>query len=136
MKEHITCLLIDDDPDDQEIFAMALEKINPLIRCSFANDAIEAIEKLSPQNFFIPHYIFIDLNMPQMDGRQCLQEIKKMPHLNHVPLVIYSTSSEDRFKSELKNLGATEYLVKPTKISALVEKLDDFFLKYKNISSS
>jgi CheY-like chemotaxis protein len=123
------CFVIEDDPDDQEIFSMALEKINPSMQCCFANDGIEAMEKLNTGNF-VPDYIFIDLNMPRMGGTQCLQEIKKLQHLNDIPLVIYSTSSEDKFKDELKKIGATEYLVKPTKISILIENLSSFFRRY------
>lgn len=121
------CFLIDDDLDDQEVFAMAIGEVDTSMQVFFARDGIEALEKLVGQKSFIPNYIFIDLNMPRMGGKECLIEIKKISHLNHIPLVIYSTFSNEQYESELLKLGATEYIVKPKRISALVQRLHDFF---------
>lgn len=125
-----TCLLVDDDLDDQEIFAMALGQVNAAIRCEFANDGIEALDKLRNENASPPDYIFLDLNMPRMDGRQCLIEIKRQFHLKDIPLVVYSTSSDEDFQAEMKRLGATAYIVKPALISILKMNLLEFFSQY------
>jgi CheY-like chemotaxis protein len=130
MDEQKICFLIDDDADDQEVFAMTLSEIDSSIQCFSAHNGLEALEKLRNPTAFIPNYIFLDLNMPLMDGRQCLIEIKKMPHLHHIPLVIYSTSSDEKVQFELMNLGASEYMVKPAQVSALIQTLSEFFLKY------
>jgi CheY-like chemotaxis protein len=129
-EKHKTCFLVDDDLDDQEIFAMALQQVNASIRCVFANDGIEAMDKLQYEKAFLPDYIFLDLNMPRMDGRQCLIEIRRQPHLRDIPLAIYSTSSDEGFQMEMKKLGATTYIVKPTQISLLRKTLNDFFSHY------
>jgi CheY-like chemotaxis protein len=121
------CFLIDDDLDDQEVFAMAIGEVDTSMQVFFARDGIEALEKLVGQKTFIPDYIFIDLNMPRMGGKECLIEIKKISHLNHIPLVIYSTFSNEQYELELLKLGATEYIVKPKRISTLVQRLHDFF---------
>lgn len=127
MEEQQICFLIDDDLDDQEVFAMVLNEVNPSMQCFFAKDGIEALDKLNEPHRFIPHYIFIDLNMPRMDGKQCLVEIKKIHHLNNIPLIVYSTSSDEKYELELKKLGASAYIVKPTRIATLKQTLRDLF---------
>ena len=70
-----TCLLVDDDEDDAEIFSIALNEANPDIKCLTAADGLEALEMLRDPSF-IPDYIFLDLNMPLMTGKECLVEIR------------------------------------------------------------
>nr|WP_293833261.1 response regulator [uncultured Arsenicibacter sp.] len=130
MDQHKTCFLVDDDVDDQEIFALALQKVDPAITCLFANDGIDALTKLRQDESFIPHYIFLDLNMPRMNGRQCLIELKKITRLSLVPVIMYSTSSELKDIQETKALGATDYVAKPPSISILTQALAHIFAKY------
>ncbi|SFN00086.1 Response regulator receiver domain-containing protein [Chitinophaga sp. YR627] len=124
MQEKIICFLIDDDDDDQEIFALALGSIDTDIHCITANDGIEALNKLNIDSDFIPDFIFLDLNMVRMNGRECLTEIRKLPRLNETPVIIYSTSSEEKDITETKLLGATDYIVKPPSISILIKRLE------------
>lgn len=121
------CFLIDDDPDDQEIFSLALEKITPRVTCEIASDCQEALGMLAPERKFIPDYIFLDLNMPRMNGKQCLKEIRRHPHLNSVPVIMYSTSLIDSDIFELRQLGAMDFLTKPNNISTLSRVLSNFF---------
>lgn len=127
MESYITCFLVDDDIDDQEIFALALERVDIAIRCTVANDGIEALEKLRGNELFMPQYIFLDLNMPRVNGKQCLAEIKKDSRLGHIPVIIYSTSSDPRDVEETRQLGAAAFITKPSKISDLVRILSEFF---------
>ena len=92
MQKKPTCLLIDNDVDDQEIFSMALGEIDSTISCLMADDGLSAIEKLTTNPGYTLSYIFIDMNMPLMDGKQCLQEIRKIPAYAEVPIYIYSTA--------------------------------------------
>ena len=124
MQEKIICFLIDDDDDDQEIFNLALDSIDADITCITANDGIEALNKLNIDSDFVPDFIFLDLNMVRMNGRECLAEIRKLPRLNEIPIIIYSTSSEQKDITETKLLGATDYIVKPPSISMLVKRLE------------
>ena len=130
MHTSIICLLIDDDSDDQEIFGMALAKVSMSICCIVANDGHEAIEKLHTDDSFIPDLIFLDLNMPRMNGMQCLKEIRKLDRLQDVPVIVYSTSSELKDFMESKQLGANDYLTKQSSLSALISKLTEVFKKY------
>jgi len=117
-----TCLLVDDDDDDKEIFCMALSETDPSMRCVVASYAVEALQILE-DTAFIPDYIFLDLNMPLMSGKECLQEIRKLPHLNKTPVIIYSTSASPKDIQETRELGASYFITKPSRISVLAQKL-------------
>ena len=129
MQEKIICFLIDDDHEDQEIFSLALNAIDEDIDCVTASDGVDALNKLRKERGFTPHFIFLDLNMVRMNGRECLKEIKKIPHLNDIPIIIYSTSSEQKDITETKLLGATDYIVKPPSISILTKRLEQVLRK-------
>ncbi len=132
MDPSITCLLIDDDQDDQEIFALAAKKVGTPINCAFADDGSDALRKLQQDDTFTPQYIFLDLNMPGINGRQCLTELKKINRLKHTPIIIYSTSSESRDILETKQLGASGFITKPTLVSALTDQLAQLFLAHQH----
>jgi CheY-like chemotaxis protein len=125
-----TCLLVDDDDDDKEIFCLALQKVDPSIDCTTASDGLEALSILN-NNSFVPDYIFLDLNMPRMDGKECLKEIRKRRHLNNVPVIIFSTSSADKDIEETKRLGASSFITKPPLVATLAKKLSDVFSNHK-----
>jgi CheY-like chemotaxis protein len=127
MTQTPTLLLIDDDLDDQEIFELAVKEINSAMHCVYASSGFDALELLKNDPSFLPEYIFIDLNMPRMDGKKCLAEIRKMPHLNNVSVIIYSTAEDERALLETKQMGASKYIVKPNSLSALVDRLAELF---------
>lgn len=127
MNQASTLLLIDDDLDDQEIFELAVREINSAMRCVYASSGFEALDLLKNNPSFLPEYIFIDLNMPRMDGKKCLVEIRKIPRLNNVPIIIYSTADDERSILETREMGASKYIVKPTSLSALVDRLAELF---------
>ncbi|MBV9962729.1 MAG: response regulator [Parafilimonas sp.] len=112
------CLLVDDDLDDQEVFLMTLEKINKDIKCLTANNGVEALSLLS-HNSFVPDYIFLDVNMPKMNGIECLKNIKDLSHLNDCKIFMYSTTSETSVLEKSKSLGATDFIVKPASPATL-----------------
>jgi CheY-like chemotaxis protein len=121
------CFLIDDDLDDQEIFFMALQQFDDSIECEFANDGAKAIEQLTSSEGKTPDCIFIDMNMPRMNGIECLEQIKKIDHLKKVPACMFSTSADPTLVVRTKALGAVDFLVKPADITALSEMLGQFF---------
>ena len=82
-------------------------------------------------------FILMDLNMPIMNGKQCLIEIKKNPRLASIPIIIYTTSSYQRDIEELKQLGAAHFLIKPANIDNLVKILSGLFeMQAKSFSLS
>ncbi|GAB3554336.1 response regulator [Spirosoma fluminis] len=128
MNSPITCFLIDDDEDDQEIFALALKRVSSSISCAFADDGNDAIRRLQQDETFVPSYIFLDLNMPGMNGKQCLRELKKINRLQYTPIIIYSTSSEIRDVQETRQLGASGFITKPVLVSTLTDQLIQLLL--------
>lgn len=124
-KDAQTCFLIDDDPDDREIFALALENINDSCKCITANNGIKALEMLDKNPDAVPDFIFLDLNMPYMSGSECLKQIRKIPHTANIPVIIYTTSSYSKDIESTKQLGASHFMVKPTAISGLSKMLSE-----------
>ncbi len=115
-------LLIDDDTDDQEIFLSALAFIDNSIRCSLATNGQEGIQQLSaPES--MPDLIFLDLNMPVMNGMQFLQELKNSQLTRNIPVIIYSTASDQQTIRQALDLGAFQFYTKPEKFSELVSLL-------------
>jgi CheY-like chemotaxis protein len=87
----MTLLIVDDDIDDVEIFTEAIKTISSQVNCIRASDGAEGLQLLENIN---PDIIFLDINMPGMDGSECLSVIKKKEIFKNIPLVIYSTSPE------------------------------------------
>jgi CheY-like chemotaxis protein len=117
-------LFVDDDTDDKDIFFEAINDINPEIECTVARNGKEALEVLLSESP-LPRYIFLDINMPVMDGRAFLLEIKKVKKLRDIPVVIYSTTEDKEEIKRLKALGA-EYLGKPTSYEVLKRSLSKY----------
>jgi CheY-like chemotaxis protein len=127
----ITCLLIEDDLDDQEIFLIALQKVDPGIEYKLANNGVEGLEVLADQSF-VPDYIFIDINMPKMNGIECLAIIHTRERLGHSRKIMLSTSSDSFIAQQCKTLGADEVLIKPPTIRELVRPLQRIMKKTQN----
>lgn len=120
--QKITCLLVDDDADDRDIFGMALEDIGDSFKLITVADAEEALKWVNTSEEK-PDFIFLDLNMPRMSGTEVLIEMKKNEELKHTPIVIYSTSSADKDRNAAFQAGAHSYFTKPSAIRELTEKL-------------
>ncbi len=118
MKHTRTFLLVDDDTDDALLFGEVLEDVNPTIRLLTATDGIKALEALSNDDD-IPEIIFLDLNMPRMDGKECLAEIKADERLKDVKVIIYTTSSHSADVEQTMQMGATAFITKPSNIHDL-----------------
>ena len=121
------CLIIDDDPDDQEVFRMCLNKVAAHITLTTANSGVEAVSLLRSNTDYSPEFIFIDMNMPKMNGIECLRIIKEIDRLKHSKMFMYSTTSEKAVVKESEELGAEDFIVKPSKTLELKEKLARIF---------
>ncbi len=111
--------LADDDEDDRMLFQEALAEVNPAIKCITVKNGKEALEFLQDQIVVLPDFIFLDLNMPLMNGLKCLEALKKIDILKNIPVVIYSTSSDLDSVEESKKLGAIDFFVKPSNFTGL-----------------
>lgn len=114
--------LVDDDRDDRDIFIEALAEIDSDYECTTAENGEDALKQLTS---FTPDYIFIDLNMPRMSGRECLIGIKSMQRLEQTPIIVYSTSSLQKEKDDLAKLGANVFMTKPASFGELCDLLKD-----------
>lgn len=118
-------LLVDDDLDDRELFEMALRELRLDADIRTARDGVDALEQLGDAATPVPDIIFLDLNMPRMDGRQLLTRLRGLERYRDVPVVMYSTSSVNAERLSAQRLGATDYLVKPNTFTALCRDLKD-----------
>jgi DNA-binding NtrC family response regulator len=117
------CYLIDDDADDREFFASAIKQLDENIRLETASGANEALNDLHQKKQEIPNYIFLDLNMAPVDGKECLTRIKNTSHLADVPVIIYSTKLDEKLVYDTLQMGAFDHIEKPSKADTLVRYL-------------
>lgn len=126
MIEPKICLLVDDDPDDQEVFLTALSDVSSTALCLIAPDGDRALELLHHKDT-MPHYIFLDLNMPRMNGFEFLAAMKKSSVLKDIPVIVYSTTTHQGQIEKVKQLGATEFFTKTYKYNELCKLLKKYF---------
>lgn len=129
-----TILLVDDDHDDQLLFKEALSEADNTIMYRSAFNGIDALEKLSSKEMGLPELIFLDVNMPKMNGIDCLKELKKSETLKNIPVMMYSTSSFSEYKKECFENGAIDYIVKPDDYKQLCLKLKNILNNDLNLT--
>lgn len=115
-------LYAEDDIDDFDFFCETIESIDPATRCINTRDGIETIDYLE-NAMVLPDVIFLDINMPTMDGKSCLRNIKMDERFKEIPVVIYTTSNSEKDKEHCLQLGAVDYVQKPTSIAEASGKL-------------
>lgn len=118
-----TIVLIDDDPDDHEIFEMAITEASVEATCIHYYSAETALNQLAKFGDSLPDYIFLDLNMPRMNGMQFLELVKNHPILVHVPVIVYSTSILPSTRIQALQHGAFDFLAKPASYFELIRVL-------------
>ncbi|HVF97718.1 MAG TPA: response regulator [Flavisolibacter sp.] len=106
-------LLVDDDADDRKYFSEALAEVDPTMECVTAKDGQQALALLNDSQASLPDYIFLDLRLPKVNGRQCLLQIKANERLRNIPVIVYTTSRELEESEELQSLGAVRFITKP-----------------------
>ncbi len=109
-------LYADDDIDDKTWVSEACKAINCSLRIEFVEngrEALDYLEKISSTQKEIPSLIVLDLNMPELDGRQTLKRIKADTRFENIPVVIVTTSANRIDMDVCKRLGASLYLTKP-----------------------
>ncbi len=114
MKKKIRLFLVDDDEDDKKLFIESVKEVDKNIKCITVSDGQEALLFLKNVKNPLPDYIFLDLRMPRISGRQCLEEIRKDERLRHIPVFIYTTSREVKDSIDLKKNGAVHFISKPS----------------------
>jgi CheY-like chemotaxis protein len=116
MAKEITFLLVDDDTDDSFLFGEALRETEPDVQFRFASsghDALIMLREVRP----LPDVIFLDLNMPIMSGKELLGSLKFDVQLQHIPVIIYTTSSHSKDIEETLQMGAVCFITKPSNLA-------------------
>lgn len=122
-------LIIDDDIEDQEIFIEAVKEVSETIRCSSSTSGEDALNQLAQDSNPPPDLIFLDLNMPKLNGKQVLREIKNIPGARLIPVIMYSTSFAPRDIDEIRQIGAAHHLLKPSRFNDLCSALNTILSK-------
>lgn len=123
-------LIVEDSPEDFEAIMRAFKKsgfTNPVFRCENGDEALDYMFRrgayqdaaLSPQ----PGLILLDLNLPGTDGREFLTEIKQDPALKKIPVIVLTTSCDQKDIDKCYEAGANSYICKPVNINDLVDAL-------------
>ena len=127
MKEQIECMLIEDDADDQEFFELALQAVTPLARFTCSSTGVQALNYIEENADYSPSIIFLDYNMPLMNGIECLTRLRRIDRLSKVPIYIWTTTNDEKLRSRSKENGATDFIVKATRIHELEREITAFF---------
>lgn len=124
-------LLVDDNDDDVEASMRAFKRTNlrnPVIRAATGAEAIAMLRDRQ----VVPGLILLDLNMPGLDGRRVLAILKGDEELRRIPVVILTTSADERDVEECYQLGANTYIQKPVDLDGLfaaIQRLKDYWFE-------
>lgn len=119
-------LYAEDDIEDFDIFVAAARSINADAEILNTTNGLETINLLE-ELVELPQLIFLDINMPAMDGKACLKMIRNDLRLRSIPVIIYTTSNNAMDKEHCMQLGATAYLSKPNSIDKIEAALEPYF---------
>lgn len=129
MTEHNIILYADDDIDDKAWVSEACKEVDCSFQFRFVDNGREVVDYLTKNSKDLPALVVLDLNMPEMDGRQTLQFIKNHPDFKNIPVIIVTTSASKLDKDICKRLGASLYLTKPDSHSEwqqIIRQLEPF----------
>jgi CheY-like chemotaxis protein len=124
----ITILIADDDADDRMMAQDAMDECRLVNPVRFVEDGVELLDYLRRRGSYAeagtaprPGLILLDLNMPKMDGREALREIKSDPSLRRIPIVVMTTSKAEEDIYRTYDLGVSSYVAKPVTFEGLVD---------------
>lgn len=124
-------LLVEDSPEDYEATARAFGKSglkNPIVRCEDGDTALDYLfrrgDYADPETSPRPGVILLDLNLPGTDGREVLQEIKRHEQLRHIPVIVLTTSTDERDVDACYQSGANSYIQKPVDMDGFIRAIE------------
>jgi CheY-like chemotaxis protein len=129
-------LLVEDSPEDFETTQRAFRRSglkNPILRCADGDEALDFLfHRGSHADAPRPGVILLDLNLPGTDGREVLAEIKADAELKQIPVIVLTTSSDDRDVQACYQAGASSYIQKPVDVEGFmraIERLNDYWFE-------
>lgn len=128
MLNHRVILLVEDNPDDEALTLRALKKNNVANRVIVARDGAQALEYLFPEGGKLPveqlpALILLDLKLPKVDGLEVLKRLRADPHTQLIPVVILTSSKEERDMVSGYRLGCNSYIRKPVDFEQFIESI-------------
>jgi two-component system response regulator len=105
-------LMVEDDPDDEELARASLEK-HHIGRIVSVHDGLEALEYLHNDDRELPKVVLLDLKLPKLDGHEVLRRIRAHPRTQYLPVVVMTSSKQDRDRIGSYRHGANSYVIKP-----------------------
>jgi CheY-like chemotaxis protein len=120
----IDILLVEDNPNDAELTQRALRKTNIDARLRVARDGAEALEHLFSAGTR-PRVIFLDLKLPKIDGIEVLRRVREDERTRGIPVVVLTSSQEERDITESYRLGVNSYVVKPVEFDKFFKTVSD-----------
>ncbi len=115
----LNVLLADDDADDCTLFKEALQELTIQTRFRTEPDGVQLMKRLTNKRWVVPDVLFLDLNMPRLNGYECLKLIKGNDQLKHLPVVIFSTAYDQHTVDRAYEHKANFYIRKPTEFRQL-----------------
>ncbi len=138
MENEIEILLVEDSPDDLDMTLRALRKVNLANRIQVARDGVEALDFIFAEGPHVgrriengPKVILLDLKLPKIDGMEVLKRVKTDPRTKTIPVVVLTSSKEQKDVVESYHLGVNSYIVKPVnfeRFAAAVSELGMYWL--------
>ena len=132
-------LLVEDSPEDFETTERAFRRSglkNPIYRCADGDEALDFLHRRGqysdPDKAPRPGVILLDLNLPGTDGREVLSEIKNDPGLKQIPVIVLTTSKDERDVEVCYRCGANSYIQKPVDLDGFmkaIERLNDYWFE-------
>ena len=119
-------LYAEDDIEDYSLFLEVLESVHARVDCINVVNGVEALKYLEDA-IVLPDYIFLDVNMPTMDGKSCLKAIKRDPRFKNIPIIIYTTSRNPLDQQFCIELDVLAYLPKPNSFIEAQTSLQKIF---------
>ena len=119
--EYVEILLAEDNAEDAEMTMRALRRNNLVNRVQWAKDGAEALDYLFADGTRPPKLVLLDIKMPKVDGIEVLRRLKADPATHSIPVVVMTSSNEERDVVESYRLGVNSYIVKPVQFDAFLE---------------
>ena len=123
-------MIIDDDEDDRIWLAEAIKEIEPAFKIVDVSSGKDGLSLLGQDDKELPEMIFLDMNMPLMNGLQCLEEIRTQSGLQSIPVVVYTTSPMFSGIDKIKKFEPVLFLTKPSRFKEIVDAVRDLLTQY------
>jgi two-component system response regulator len=133
--QEIDILLVEDNPNDAELTQRALKKSDLGARVTIARDGAEALEYLL-SNRPRPKVVFLDLKLPKIDGIEVLRRVRAEERTRSLPIVVLTSSQEERDINECYKLGVNSYVVKPVEFDKFYKAVGDLGMYWLVLNKS